>query len=74
MENEIKEEKCRCRSKTGSGYDAAGGGLYGFGFLGALVFYLQNAETFWLGVLGFLKALVWPAILVYKLLEFLVKY
>lgn len=48
-----------------------GGGAYGLAFLGALVYYLQHAETFWLGVLGVLKAIIWPAMLVYKLLEFL---
>jgi hypothetical protein len=44
---------------------------YGLGFIGALVYYLQHAATFWVGVLGFFKAIVWPAMLVYKLLEFL---
>ncbi len=47
------------------------GGVYGLGFIGAAVYYVQHAETFWAGVLGFLKALVWPAMLVYKLLQFL---
>jgi hypothetical protein len=48
-----------------------GAGAYFLGFLGALVYYLQAAPTFWAGVLGFLKALVWPAFLVYDLLKFL---
>ena len=47
------------------------GGIYGLAFLGAAVYYIQNAETFWMGALGVLKALVWPAILIYKLLGFL---
>jgi len=47
------------------------GGIYGVAFIGALIYYIQHATTFWIGVLGFLKALVWPAMLVYKLLEFL---
>jgi len=42
--------------------------IYGLGFIGALVYYIQHATSFWVGVLGFLKALVWPAMLVYKLL------
>ncbi len=45
--------------------------VYGLGFIGALVYYLQHATTFWIGVLGFLKAMVWPAMLVYKVLEYL---
>lgn len=47
------------------------GGVYGLAFIGAAVYYIQHADTFWAGALGFLKALVWPALLVYKLLEFL---
>lgn len=47
------------------------GGVYGLAFIGAAVYYLTHAATFWLGVLGFLKAMVWPAMLVYKVLEFL---
>jgi hypothetical protein len=46
-------------------------GVYGLAFLGTLVYYIQHASTFWLGIVGFLKALVWPAFLVYKLMEFL---
>lgn len=46
------------------------GGAYGLAFLGALVYYLQHADGFWVGVLGVLKAIIWPAMLVYKLLEF----
>ncbi|NCN25532.1 hypothetical protein COT94_02550 [Candidatus Falkowbacteria bacterium CG10_big_fil_rev_8_21_14_0_10_37_14] len=46
------------------------GGIYGLAFLGALVYYIQQAETFWMGFLGVLKAIIWPAMLVYKFLEF----
>ncbi len=44
------------------------GGIYFFGFLGAAIYYIQQSATFWQGVLGFLKALIWPVFLVYKLL------
>ncbi len=47
------------------------GGIYGMAFIGAAVYYIQHAATFWEGVVGFIKALVWPAVLMYKLLEFL---
>ncbi|AKM82729.1 MAG: hypothetical protein UT28_C0001G0952 [Berkelbacteria bacterium GW2011_GWE1_39_12] len=49
------------------------GAVYGMGFVGALVYFLTNAGTFWIGVLGVLKAIVWPAILVYEALKFLIK-
>ncbi len=50
---------------------AASAPVYGLGFLGALVYYLTHAATFWLGVLGIFKAIVWPAMLVYELLKYL---
>lgn len=50
---------------------ASGGAAYGLGFIGALIYYLGHATTFLAGVIGFLKALVWPAFLVYRLLDFL---
>ena len=45
--------------------------LYGLGFIGAAIYYISTATSFWGGVLGFLKALVWPAFLVYETLKFL---
>ena len=45
------------------------GGIYGLAFIGAAVYFIQNSTSFWGGVLGFLKALVWPAVLMYKLLS-----
>lgn len=50
---------------------ASNGALYGLGFIGAAVYYISTAASFWPGVLGFLKALVWPAFLVYEALKFL---
>ena len=45
-----------------------GGAIYGLGFIGAIIYYLSHATGFWDGVLGILKAIVWPAFLVFKLL------
>ena len=45
--------------------------IYGLGFIGAAIYYISIATSFLMGVLGFLKALVWPAFLVYGLLKFL---
>ncbi len=45
--------------------------VYGLGFVGALVYFIQHATTFWLGVLGVFKAVVWPALVVYRVLELL---
>ena len=40
--------------------------LYGMGFIGSAVYYISAATGFWMGALGFLKAMVWPAFLVYE--------
>lgn len=56
--------------RTSAGGTPAGA-VYGLGFIGALVYFIQHAATFWIGVFGVLKAMVWPAIVIYKLLEFL---
>ena len=69
IDKEIKEDGCK-DVKWGHHHRHAGGGgaVYGLGFIGALVFFLQHATSFWMGVLGILKAIVWPALLIYKLL------
>jgi hypothetical protein len=43
--------------------------IYGMGFIGAAIYYISHAAGFWPGVLGLLKALVWPAFLVYEALK-----
>jgi hypothetical protein len=43
--------------------------VYGLGFIGAAVYFISQANSFWIGVLGFLKALIWPAFLVYEVLK-----
>lgn len=63
----MKEAKCKVYS-CGKG---CSGAIYGLGFLGAVIYYIQTATSFWMGVLGILKALVWPAFLVYELLKYL---
>jgi hypothetical protein len=45
--------------------------VYCLGFIGAAVYFIGHATGFWMGVLGFLKALVWPAFLVYQAFEIL---
>lgn len=44
--------------------------VYGLGFIGAVIYFIQHAASFGIGVLGVLKAIIWPALIVYKLLEF----
>jgi hypothetical protein len=44
--------------------------VYGLGLIGAWIFYIGHATTLWIGVLGFLKGIVWPAMLVYEALKY----
>jgi hypothetical protein len=44
----------------------ASNAVYGLGFIGAAIYYISVAAGFWAGVLGFLKAIVWPVFLVYE--------
>lgn len=43
--------------------------VYGVGLIGAAIYYISTATSFWMGLLGVLKALVWPAFLVYEALK-----
>jgi hypothetical protein len=47
------------------------GAVYCLGFIGALIYYIQHAQSFWMGFVGFFKALVWPAFLVHSLFNLL---
>jgi len=61
-------DACTC----GTSYRcSAHGGIYGLGFIGAVIYYISTAATFWMGALGILKAMVWPAFLIFEVLKFL---
>jgi hypothetical protein len=62
-----KDVKCKVYA-CGKG---CSGAIYGLGFIGAAIYYISHATSFWMGVLGILKALVWPAFLVFESLKFL---
>lgn len=47
----------------------SGNAVYGLGFVGAAIYYISTANGFWMGVLGFLKSIVWPVFLVFGLLK-----
>ncbi len=44
--------------------------FYGLGLIGAAIYFIGKATTFWFGVVGFLKALIWPVFFVYEGLKF----
>jgi hypothetical protein len=54
-------------------HGGSSGAVYGIGLIGACVYYISRATTPQEKAVGFLKALVWPAFLVYEALVFLHK-
>lgn len=62
------EKECKKNSTHSGGML---GGAYFVTIVGAAVYFIGNAATFWGGVFGLLKAFVWPAFVVYKLLGIL---
>jgi hypothetical protein len=67
----MAEEKVVVTKNYYGGFRHGGEAVYGLGFVGAAIYFIIHAPTFWIGALGILKAIVWPAILVFKLLGFL---
>jgi hypothetical protein len=51
--------------------NAGSGAIYGLGIIGALIYFLQRADSFWAVVWGIIQAIFWPAVVVYKALELL---
>lgn len=62
-----KKTKCKNHENFNGGCQA----IYGLGFIGAAIYYISTATGFWMGVLGVLKAIVWPVFVVFGLLRFL---
>lgn len=58
------KEKCNQGSQGGNA-------VYGLGFIGAAIYFISTATSFWVGVLGFLKAIVWPVFFVYEIFKYM---
>lgn len=63
----MKKDKCN----TNYCKESCSGFGYFLGFLGSAVYYIATASSFWMGVWGFIKALVWPAFLVFEIMKYL---
>ena len=60
-----KKNKCDCKN-----YEM-GCMSYMLGFIGAAIYYISISTGFWSGVLGVLKAFIWPLFLVLEVLKFI---
>lgn len=52
-------------------HKSADSAVYGLGLIGALVYFIQVADSITSGIVGIVKAFIWPAIVVFELLKFL---
>lgn len=50
---------------------AGTGAIYGLGMIGAAVYFIQHSTTITDGVIGIIKAIFWPGVVLYKVLELL---
>ena len=50
--------------------NAASNPVYGLGLIGAWIYFIGHATTFWMGVLGVLKGIVWPTLVVIEVLKY----
>jgi|WetSurMetagenome_2_1015567.scaffolds.fasta_scaffold03652_5 hypothetical protein len=64
MEEKSCSKKC-CKNRGGNP-----GAFYGLGFVGAVIYFIQHSHSFMDGVIGILKAMVWPAFVAYKFFEY----
>lgn len=63
-----KEWSKECGKRNSTQHGTAGA-LYFVGFIGSMVYWMQAATDFGAVITGILKSSVWPAYIVYKLLE-----
>ena len=66
VEPSASADEARRRSRPSPSPPASGGAVYGLGMIGAAVWFWQQADGAGEHVVGLLKALVWPAFLVYE--------
>lgn len=71
MTTELEATRSEKKKKKYISRGASSAPVYGFGLIGAWIYYLVHAETFWMGVLGIFKGIVWPAMLVYEMMKHL---
>ena len=69
VKKKVADKKMKCDMKSGCG--GCSGFGYFMGFIGAAIYYISTASGFWAGVLGVLKAIVWPAFLIFEVMKFL---
>ncbi len=68
-DNDVKSKRIY-KNKKAAATGGASSGIWFMGFIGALIYYIQfHSGNLWLVILAIIKAIVWPGILVYHLLQ-----
>jgi hypothetical protein len=67
---EVKKATASCKTNGCNTASGCSGAVYGLGFIASVIYYISTATGFWIGVLGVLKALIWPLFLIYEVLKF----
>ena len=71
MTTETVTKEQETRKQKGIYRGTASDAVYGFGLIGAWVYYLTHATSFLMGLLGIFKGIFWPAFLVFELMKYL---
>jgi hypothetical protein len=65
----VREGGVVMSNRRNAGAAAGGGAIYGLGIFGALVYFWQQADTFWEYLLAVVQGLFWPAFMVYEVFK-----
>jgi hypothetical protein len=57
------------KNNNNAGTAAGSGAIYGLGIFGAVVYFWQQADSFWEYVGAIFQGLFWPAFMVYEVFE-----
>jgi hypothetical protein len=67
----MAEDKPNKEVKVINKYNGPGGWIFFAAWLGALFYFLEQAHTFTESIMAFLKSVIWPALVLYRVLELL---
>ena len=71
VKKKITKKESKTSKMVGNCNSSSTSCLYFLGFIGAAIYNISVSVGFWSGVLGVIKALVWPAFLVFKTMQYL---
>lgn len=73
LEKKFDFTNTKCNKNNNRNYSSGVDCVYGLGVIGAAIFFIGKATTFGAGALGLLKAILWPAFMVYEVFKLLIK-